>query len=108
MQLLQYATSFLAISQLIFMALFYLAHYRHQLLGKLMIGYSICLSSYILAVMPEVDQGPRVIDFSLGVLATAAPALLWIITRYLFVDNPRVGGADMGSNRALSGAARNW
>lgn len=72
--------------------LFYLAHYRHQLLGKLMIAYAICLCSYILAILPELDQGPRVIDFSLGVLATAAPALLWIITRYLFVDNPRVGG----------------
>jgi cell division protein FtsW (lipid II flippase) len=59
MQLLQHATSFLAISQLLFMALFYLAYYRHQLLGKLMALYAVCLMGFILAVLPEFDNGPR-------------------------------------------------
>jgi hypothetical protein len=64
MQLLQHATSFMAISQLLFMALFYLAYYRHQLLGKLMALYAVCLMGFILAVLPEFDNGPRVRSMS--------------------------------------------
>lgn len=92
MQLLQYATSFLAISQLIFMALFYFAYYRRQLPGRLMSMYALCLIAYILATLPEVDAGPRVIDLAFSMMAIAAPALLWIISRYLFTDAPKVGG----------------
>ncbi|MCB1650154.1 MAG: helix-turn-helix transcriptional regulator [Pseudomonadales bacterium] len=90
MQLLQYATSFMAISQLLFMALFYLAYYRRQLLGRLMAFYALCLMSYIASTIPEIDTGPRVFEFPFNMLAITAPALLWIITRYLFVDNPKI------------------
>jgi AraC-like DNA-binding protein len=90
MQLLQHATSFLALSQLLFMALFYLAYYRHQVLGKLMALYAICLMGFILAVLPEFDSGPRALDIAFGILAITSPALLWVITRYLFVDEPKV------------------
>lgn len=90
MQLLQHATSFLAISQLLFMALFYLAYYRHQLLGKLMAFYAVCLMGFILAVLPELDDTLLLLDVGLGILAITSPALLWVITRYLFVDEPKV------------------
>lgn len=90
MQLLQYATSFLAISQLIFMALFYLTYYRRQLLGRLMSFYALCLIAYIASTLPEIDNGPRLFEFPLNMLAITAPALLWIITRYLFVDEPKI------------------
>lgn len=96
MQLLQYATSFLAISQLLLLALIYLAYYRKLLLGRLMVLYSVCLISYILAILPEVNEGPVYLDNLLGVMAIAAPSLLWIITRYLFVDSPRVHPAIWG------------
>ncbi len=90
MQLLQYATSFLAISQLVFMALFYLVYYRRQLLGRLMALYAFCLIAYITSTLPEVDNGPRLFEFPLNMLAITSPALLWIITRYLFVDEPKI------------------
>ncbi len=90
MQLIQHATSFMAISQLLFMALFYLAYYRRQLLGRLMAFYAVCLIAYILATLPEVDNAPWVFDFVLTLLAITAPALLWVITRYLFEDDPQV------------------
>lgn len=90
MLLVQYATSFLAISQLLFMALFYLAYYRHQLLGRLMSFYALCLISYIVSTIPEVDAGPRLLEFMFNMLAISAPAVLWIITRYLFVDDPKI------------------
>lgn len=91
MQIFQYATSFLAISQLLFMALFYFAYYKRQTLGRLMAFYGLCLIAYILATLPEVDRGPLVIDFILTTLAITAPSLLWVITRYLFDDNPTIG-----------------
>ncbi len=90
MQLLQYATSFLAISQLIFMALFYLIYYRQQLLGRLMSFYAFCLISYIASTIPEIDTGPRVFEFPFNMLAISAPAVLWIIAQYLFVDDPKI------------------
>jgi AraC-like DNA-binding protein len=90
MQLLQYATSFLAISQLLLLAMIYFAYYRKLLLGRLMVFYAICLISYILSTLSEVSDGPAYIKYSLGALAIISPSLLWIITRYLFVDNPRV------------------
>ncbi|MES3008643.1 MAG: helix-turn-helix transcriptional regulator [Pseudomonadota bacterium] len=90
MQTLQYATSFLAISQLLFMVLFYIAYYRRQTLGRLMAFYGCCLIAYILATLPEMDQAPFGIDFILTTLAITAPSLLWIITRYLFDDSPSI------------------
>jgi len=90
MQLLQYATSFLAISQLLLLAMIYLAYYRKLLLGRLMVYYAICLISYILSTLPEIYDSPLYIRYGLGILAIMSPSLLWIITRYLFVDNPRV------------------
>ena len=88
--LLQHATSFLAISQLIFMACFYLVYYRRHLPGQLMVVYAICLIGYIVGALPEVNEGPRWFDRLMSMLAITAPALLWIITHYLFVDDLRI------------------
>lgn len=90
MQFLHYASSFLAISQLLFMALFYLVYYRRQLLGRLMSFYAFCLIAYIASTLPEIDNGPRIFEIPLNMLAITAPALLWVITRYLFVDEPKI------------------
>lgn len=90
MQLLQYATSFLAISQLLLMALFYLSYYRRQLLGRLMSFYALCLIAYIASTLPGISAVPRALEFTFNMLAITAPALLWIITRYLFVDDPKI------------------
>lgn len=90
MQLLQNAISFLAISQLLLMALFYLTYYRRLFLGRLMSFYALCLISYIVSTLPEVNAAHRAIEFPFNMLAISAPALLWVITRYLFVDNPKI------------------
>ncbi len=90
MQLFQYATSFLAISQLLLMALFYLTYYRRLFLGRLMSFYAFCLISYIVSLLPEIDAAPRLVEFPFNMLAISAPAVLWVITRYLFVDNPKI------------------
>ncbi|MDT8429122.1 MAG: AraC family transcriptional regulator [Pseudomonadales bacterium] len=85
-----YASSFLAISQLLFMGLFYLLHHHRQLLGGLISLYSFCLIAYIVARMPEVNAELPTLDYLLGLCAIAAPALLWIITHYLFNDEPGI------------------
>ncbi|MDX1490638.1 MAG: helix-turn-helix domain-containing protein [Pseudohongiellaceae bacterium] len=90
MQLLQYATSFLAISQLLLLAMIYLAYYRKLFIGRLMVLYAACLIGYILSTLPEVNAGPEYVDTGLGIVAIASPFLLWLITRFLFVDNPRI------------------
>jgi AraC-like DNA-binding protein len=84
-----YASSFLAISQLLFMGLFYLLYYRRQLLGSLVAFFTLCLIAYIFSRMPEVNSGP-VPGFVLSLLAISAPAVLWVIAHYLFDDDPGV------------------
>src|SRR5690606_14262725 len=88
--LFQHATSFLAISQLIFMSCFYLVYFRHNLAGRLMVVYSLCLIANIVGSLPESNAGPRWFDNLMTVFAIAAPALLWIITHYLFVDDFKI------------------
>ena len=89
--LFQHATSFLAISQLIFMACFYLVYYRRHRPGQMMMVYAVCLIGYIVGALPEVNEGPGWFDRLMSMLAITAPALLWIITHYLFVDDLRIG-----------------
>lgn len=88
MQLLHYASGFLAISQLLFMGCFYLIYYPRHLLGRLLAFFSLCVVAYILVRMPETGGG--VFGYLLQLLAVLAPALLWIIARLLFVDQRAV------------------
>ncbi len=85
-----YASSFLAISQLLFMGLFYFLHYRRQLLGSLVALFNFCLIAYIVARMPEVNEDLATLDYLAGVFAILAPAVLWVIAHYLFEDSPGV------------------
>lgn len=84
-----YASSFMAISQLLFMGLFYLIHYRHRVLGRLMALFCACLVAYIITRLPQVTRNSVVWEL-LSTLAITAPALLWVIARYLFIDRHRV------------------
>ncbi|MEX1197553.1 MAG: helix-turn-helix transcriptional regulator [Pseudohongiellaceae bacterium] len=85
-----YASSFMAISQLLFMGLFYLIHYRHRVLGRLMALFCVCLTAYIVSRLPQITRDQAVVWQLLSTLAIAAPALLWVIARYLFIDRRRV------------------
>jgi AraC-like DNA-binding protein len=84
-----YASSFLAISQLLFMGLFYLLYHRRQLLGSLVAFFNLCLIAYIFSRMPDVNAMPMT-GFTLSLFAITAPAVLWVIAHYLFEDDPKV------------------
>jgi len=90
MQTLLYATSFLAISQLLFMGLFYLLYFRQQIVGLLLALLSFCLISFVLvSVLPLAETHP-ILNFFLGRPTIAAPAVLWVIAHYLFVDERKI------------------
>lgn len=82
------ASSFLAISQLLFLACLYLVYFPGKRLAHLIALFSMCLIGYILSRQVAMQALP-IIEL-LRLLAIAAPAVLWIIARYLFEDNPRV------------------
>lgn len=88
--ILHYSLSSLAISQLLFMGLSYLIHYRKQLLGQLVALYSFCLMSYIILVMPVVQEASLPLLMLFRSLAISAPFLLWLISRLLFSNKTTV------------------
>jgi AraC-like DNA-binding protein len=88
--ILHYALSCLAISQLLFMGLSYIVHYRRLLLGKLVAVYSLCLMSYIFLVMPAVQETSTLLTQFFRTLAISAPFFLWLISRNLFTDKTTV------------------
>ncbi len=79
----------LALSQLMFMCLFFALNHRQQLIGKLLILYSVCVASHVLASSVAANSHPAVY-FLMQRIATVAPAALWLLALYLFVDNPHV------------------
>lgn len=86
-----YASSFMAVSQLLFMGLFYLIHYRHRMLGRLMALFCLCMTAYIFSRLPQITRDSSGVYWEiLTTLAIAVPALLWVIARYLFIDQQRV------------------
>lgn len=82
------ASSFLAISQLLFLACLYLVYFPGKRLAHLIALFSICVIAYILSRQPAMRALP-IIEL-LGLMAIAAPAVLWVIARYLFEDERRV------------------
>jgi AraC-like DNA-binding protein len=84
--LIQSITGILAISQLLFMGIAYLVHYRHFLLGRLTALYSLSLICYIVLTMPEFADAPSAASLVVRALAVAAPALLWMVSQTLFND----------------------
>ncbi|MGB4246906.1 MAG: helix-turn-helix domain-containing protein [Pseudohongiellaceae bacterium] len=79
----------LAISQLLFMMVFFSLYHSRQLIGRLLVLYALCLTSHVLFNLLGADAGfwPQ---YLLARAATVAPAVLWLLALYLFVDNPRV------------------
>jgi AraC-like DNA-binding protein len=82
------ATSFLAISQLLFLASLYLVYFPGRRLARLITLFCLCVTAYILSRQPAL-RGLPVAEL-LGLMAIAAPAVLWVIGRYLFEDERRV------------------
>ncbi|MDO8910181.1 MAG: helix-turn-helix transcriptional regulator [Pseudohongiella sp.] len=82
------ASSFLAISQLLFLACLYLVYFPGKRLAHLIALFSVCVISYILARQAAMQALP-IIEV-LRMLAIAAPAVLWIVARYLFEDDQRI------------------
>ncbi|MDH7943400.1 helix-turn-helix transcriptional regulator [Pseudohongiella sp. SYSU M77423] len=83
---LHYSVSALAVSQLLFMGLSSLVHYRHQTLARLMALYSVGLIFYIILVMPVTEFAPTAAQQTFRAFASSTPFLLWLISRNLFMD----------------------
>jgi len=88
MSWLHTASSFLAISQLVFLACLYSVYFPRRLISRLIVLFSICITAYIL-VRSDVDW-PLAVRLLLTILATLAQAVLWVIARCLFEDQRRV------------------
>lgn len=85
-----YVAGLLAISQIVFMGISYIAYHYHRPLGRLFALYSLCLVCYIILVMPPIENSSLLITLPLRGFAVATPAVLWLITRKLFQDNAGV------------------
>ena len=82
------ASSYLAISQLLFLACLYLVYFPGKRLAHLIALFCFCLTAYILSRQPDI--GIPGMDTVLSMIAVMAPAVLWVIARYLFEDNPDI------------------
>ncbi|MDP3517125.1 MAG: helix-turn-helix transcriptional regulator [Pseudohongiella sp.] len=82
------ASSYLAISQLLFLACLYLVYFPGKRLAHLIALFCLCLTAYILSRQPDI--GLPGISAILSMMAILAPAVLWVIARYLFEDNPDI------------------
>jgi AraC-like DNA-binding protein len=82
------ASSYLAISQLLFLACLYLVYFPGKRLAHLIALFCFCCTAYILSRQPELDLPGM--DTVLGMIAVMAPAVLWVIARYMFEDNPHI------------------
>ncbi|HLT63747.1 MAG TPA: helix-turn-helix transcriptional regulator [Pseudohongiella sp.] len=83
------ASSFLAISQLLFLASLYLVYFPGRRLARLIALFCTCVIAYIFSRQPEIRGLPFIPDV-LALMAIAAPAVLWVSARYLFEDERRV------------------
>ncbi|MFT7472442.1 MAG: AraC-like DNA-binding protein [Kiritimatiellia bacterium] len=78
----------LAFSQLIFIGVYFLSHYKGTL-ARLISLYCFCLSTYSLAGISFFSEN-LLSFFILFRLATLAPFILWIVAFTLFVDNGKI------------------
>ncbi|MES3006273.1 MAG: helix-turn-helix domain-containing protein [Pseudomonadota bacterium] len=83
------AISVLAISQLVFICLFFATYHRRHIIGQLLALYSFCLICHVMSNLPETHLN-SILQQLYYRMATLAPAVLWLLSRYLFVDNARV------------------
>lgn len=85
----------LAISQLSFMCLFFLIYHRQNVIGRLLALYSFFLACYALTSLVDGSIYP-VTDYILMRFAIMAPAVLWLLALFLFVDNAKVSKPIIG------------
>lgn len=78
----------LTISQLLFMCVFFALYHWRQVIGRMLALYGFFLLCYVLANVDANFHPALRFFFNRG--ATFAPAALWLLTLYLFVDNPKV------------------
>lgn len=83
------AISVLAISQLAFISLFFAAYHRAHVIGQLLTLYSFCLICHVISGLPDTHLNFP-LQYFFYRMATLAPAALWLLSRFLFVDNARV------------------
>lgn len=83
------AISVLAISQLAFISLFFAAYHRRHVIGQLLTLYSFCLICHVMSNLPDTHLNFP-LQYFFYRMATLAPAALWLLSRFLFVDNARV------------------
>ena len=79
----------LAISQLLFMMVFFSMYHSRQLIGRLLALYAFCLLCHVIGNLTS-GQVPFWLQYFLYRGATVAPAVLWLVALYLFVDNAKV------------------
>lgn len=79
----------LAISQLAFMAFFFALYHRRHLIGRLLALYAVCLICHVLTYLPVTHINGLLAQVFYR-MASLAPAILWLTSRYLFVDNATV------------------
>ncbi|WP_169819374.1 helix-turn-helix domain-containing protein [Pseudohongiella acticola] len=76
--------SSMAISQFVFLAAHFLIRYQNTT-GKMVAGLCLCTIAYLLNESLDLADG-SLVNLGLGIMATAAPFLLWLIASRLFVD----------------------
>lgn len=81
-------TIYLAASQVLLTGLFFFIYYRQTRLGLLVALLCICLLTVLLP--PSLGNEMPVIDYLLGRLGAATPALLWLFAHTLFIDDRRI------------------
>ena len=74
----------MAISQFVFLAAHFLIRYQNTT-GKMVAGLCLCTIAYLLNESLDLADG-SLVNLGLGIMATAAPFLLWLIASRLFVD----------------------
>lgn len=85
MNLLIYALSFLAISQLLLMGLYYLGYYRQHFVARLLALLCLGLIATIILV-PSTLGGSFSTQYVLGLFVYATPAVLWLTAHFFFED----------------------
>lgn len=89
MPILNSITASLAISQILFFAIFIAIHHRESNIAKLLILFCVCFGSYLLTTIPSIVSNAYV-SFVLYRFAVASPALIWLVAVILFTDTHRV------------------
>lgn len=85
-----FALGFLTISQLLFMGLFYVVHFRKSIIGRWIVLLSLTLIGVVVTILLYLAEAPYIYYYVSVCFALAAPAILWIVANYLFVDEHRI------------------